>query len=158
MEFIPLLGELLLGCRPAADGGGAFLHVRPGQPLLLPVDRDALAADVTLTREQAAVGPISRHAGGAGIAFASPPAEEPGLYAWAIAGEPAGFGVVDFPAEESDLRSRPAPELAGGSWTTLDGGRRLRDLREGTPLWPWLLGLALLAGLMETAAAWWAVK
>jgi len=158
MEFLPLLGELLLTERARERAALLPDAFRPGESLALRLERPTLTEDLTLMRGAAPLAPLSRRAAGAGSEFVSPPAPETGLYTWRLGDETVGYSVVNLPPEESDLRCLSAPAIARSGWSALDGGRRVRDLRDGVPLWPWLLGLAALFGLMETATAWWAAK
>ena len=56
--------------------------------------------------------------------------------------------MLNFPASESDLRTGPAPDFGPPGVVRISGKRALEQLREGQPLWPWLLAAALaVAGL-----------
>ena len=85
-------------------------------------------------------------------------AERPGVYVWQMGGETIGQTAVNFPAEESDLRTIAPPAIAKSGWAAVAGGRVARERRDGVPLWPWCLGLALVCGIGEALAAWWAVR
>jgi len=90
--------------------------------------------------------------------YAGGRAERPGLYAWRSGEEPIGQTAVNFPAEESDLRTIPPPEIVRSGWAAVSGGRAARERRDGIPVWPWCLGLALVCGLGESVVAWWVTK
>jgi hypothetical protein len=53
------------------------------------------------------------------------------------------------------LRVLAETELPGGeTWKQVRGGGEVTRMREGLPLWPWLLALALCAVVIEGVAAW----
>ena len=148
-EFVPLLGEVLLAGRGAGARGGAL---QPGQELVQPDDGAALAGEWAVAGPAGARAVARRESGGISLLVAGR-AEEPGLYRWTRGGEAVGVTVVNFPSGESDLRTVD-PGQAQRGWVTARGGANLRHLREGRPLWPALLAVMALAGLLESAVAW----
>jgi len=61
---------------------------------------------------------------------------------------------VNFPEVESDLRADTGLASGKGPVVELNAGKSMKRMREGTPLWPLLLalavGMALIEGLVLT--------
>jgi len=150
--FLPLVGEALLLAAPAAatvaHGSatpGSFVRWEPAQ---FP-DGGTV---VLLDRENETV-PIEEDRGSAGLAYRTVAALQPGAYRWAVRDaelerdEILGHTAVNFPEAEMEPRS---VEIAG--WTSASGGTGQTvaatrpdwsKLRDGRPLWPALVGIAL---------------
>ena len=50
----------------------------------------------------------------------------------------------------------PVGEVAGADAAAAASGRQVRQLRDGVPLWPYLLAAAAALALIEVLAALWA--
>ena len=138
--FLPVLAEQLLHARGDADAeepvaGQDYLQMTPPAGvaardlLLLNADGEEQALVLqgnTARSEQVAV---------------------PGVYYWQAGGKVLRTVAVNFPREESDLRSF-VPAVAGEMLSVPDaiqgGGTMPR-----TALWPWLLGVAYLLLVLE---------
>lgn len=151
VEFVPFLAELVLSSRRGTSGGtiGEF---PAGTKISRAFPRDTLDEEVTITSPNGEI-PAERAAVGSSV-FASKTPLGPGLYEWLVHGSGAGFSVVNFPAVESDLRVMEAPAAAAPEATTLKVGESVNALREGIPLWPWLLALACACLFAESLVVW----
>lgn len=152
-SFLVLLGELLL--HHGESGVSAALRQfippqtlfwQPGVPLA--VDQVRLNDDAG--RELAALHDAAQ----------SPPvfrAREmlpPGNYRWMLDGQTAERASVNFPADaESDLRTLDPASLGIGKSLTLSAAAALAAQRDGLPLWPWCVAIAVLALLLESLLA-----
>lgn len=156
MEFLPLFGELLLTSRgDSAEAGGALVT---GQELVFRTGRDTRQAALSLENPDGTPREVSRRDEPGSTASVAGRAEKPGLYVWRLGGEVALLTAVNFPPEESDLRTLPPPAIAKSGWAAVSGGRAARERRDGVPVWPLCLGVALACGLGEAVVAWWAAK
>ena len=70
-----------------------------------------------------------------------------------------GYSVVNFPKSESNLAPASSEQLAAlgsGDVVAIRGGNEAKMLKDGIPLWHWLLAAAmmvfLLVGLLEWSA------
>ncbi len=83
----------------------------------------------------------------------------PGPYRWTLSGTIIGRHVANFPAEESDLRSHfddtPFAAQAGESGVNALAAAARRD---GRPIWPWCLAVAILCLLLESLVLAWPRK
>lgn len=153
-EFLPLLAETLLSCRGpgAAAAGGALVA---GQELAWEAEREWLPRDIRVDAPDGNVRPVTRREGIGGTpVYVAGRATQPGLYTWRLGDDVLARTAVNFPPDESDLRTLPPPAIEAAGWAAVDGGRAARERRDGVPLWPWCLGLALVCGLGEAVAAW----
>jgi hypothetical protein len=156
MEFLPLFGELLLTSRGASpDDSGARVT---GQELACEPGRELAPEEVRLLDPAGAEVPLRSRPGPSGLTFLGGSAEKPGLYTWQLGPDVTRRTAVNVPAEESDLRTVPPPEIKASGWAAVAGGRAARERRDGIPLWPWFLGLALACCVGEGVVAWWASK
>lgn len=147
IEFVPFLGELILHHRQKTAPGPQrdFLA---GQMLARQFEVEVLDRDVQLRRGETLV-PVVRQAGGRGTLLTAPEARVPGVYAWQFRGAALERQTVNFPPVESDLRTGPAPDFGNSSVVRISGKRSLEQMREGQPLWPWLLAVGLLVAGLE---------
>lgn len=156
VEFVPFLGELLLSSRHArADDGAAVL---PGDRLAWRVDREILASDVVLQNGTGAALPVQASRETSGTRVVSEAAADTGVYTWKYEGDAQQVTVVNFPPVESDLRPIPVKEIEQRGGVVLAEGRRARELRDGLPLWPYLLLAAVGWALLEGGAQVWAER
>jgi hypothetical protein len=157
MEFLPTFGELILSSRGGAAGPDSQ-PVATGHPLTLRPDRDLLPQSLRVEGPDARSFPVTRRDEEARPLYASVSAELPGLYLWKDGADIIGQTAVNFPSEESDLRTVATAEISRKGWAAVSGGRAARERREGVPIWPWFLGMALFCGAGEAVLAWLAVK
>ncbi|MBU1693868.1 MAG: BatA and WFA domain-containing protein [Verrucomicrobia bacterium] len=153
MEFLPFLGELLLSSRAIRDRGAAT--ATPGEKLAWIVDREILASDITLQHESGMAIPVLAHRETSGTRVVSEDGVGTGVFTWNYEGEPQQVTAVNFPPVESDLRTMTMKEIERQGDIALTAGRRARQLRDGLPLWPYLLALALGWVLLEGGVQYW---
>jgi len=148
-EFVPLLGELLFALRP--ERPVAQQTFITGQRLVRRFDRPVLAEELEVA------GPDRNHPvtalAGEGQ-FATEPVSQPGVYEWRYRGSPVGRSVVHFPETESDLEQTVDPNAILVAGKVLGVEDSVSALREGQPLWPWLLALAMAVALTESLVVW----
>ncbi len=152
-SFLVLLGELLL--HHGETGGSSALRqfIPPQNVFWQP--QQPVAVDQVFLHDDAGKEMPSAH-----DAAQSPPvfsAREPlpaGNYKWLLDGQPAERASVNFPADaESDLRTLDPATLGVGSSLTLSAAAALAAQRDGLPLWPWCVGFAVLALMLESLIA-----
>jgi hypothetical protein len=151
VEFVPFLAELILASR-RGTASGAVGDFPAGAKIVREFPHDTLDEEVTIIAPTGEL-PAERTASGS-MSFASKTPLTPGLYEWLTRGSSAGFAAVNFPALESDLRVSESPAAATPGATSLTVGESVTALREGIPLWPWLLALACLCILAESLVVW----
>lgn len=156
-EFLPLFAELLLSCRGAGQEGTGGAGIT-GQELVWQAERDLLPQALRVEAPDGTPQPVTRREVSDGPRYAAGRATQPGLYTWRLGDEVVARMAVNFPPEESDLRTVPPPALEKAGWAAVSGGRAARERRDGIPLWPWCLGVALVCGLGEAFAAWRVVR
>ncbi|MCB1097494.1 MAG: VWA domain-containing protein [Verrucomicrobiae bacterium] len=160
VEFLPLVGEILLASRPMLDG--RLWEFTPGdlvsfQSRSLPVD-----SQLKLSRLNGdSVGSVSAEIlSGSDTLFRADIQLEPGTYTWQDEQKSSiGYSVVNFPKSESNLAPASSEQLAAlgsGDVVAIRGGNEAKMLKDGIPLWHWLLAAAmmvfLLVGLLEWSA------
>lgn len=147
-EFLPFLNELVLQHRggDASRQGGATLL--PGQSLRWSFGQDVVAKDVQLEREGRVI-EARRESDAKGVVFASAPVPATGDYQWKLRGRVVAHSIVNFPVIESDLRTIAAADLEKPGAVAVAAGHSVAGMREGTRLWPLLLGIALALALVE---------
>ena len=155
MEFVPLLAEMILSSRR----GGASVQSAcvPGERLVWYVATATETAGLRLLGPDGRERPVAPSQGGkSGVT--SEAATEPGLYRWESDGRPIGYAAVNFPSVESDLRALASKSFGTGTEIQLSSGAVVGHLREGVPLWPWLLGAGVLLVVLEGVALLWAER
>lgn len=151
VEFVPFLAETLLASRRGS--GSALIGDFPaGTRISRPFPYDTLDEEVTIITPDGEI-PAERAAGGAS-GFVSKTGLGPGLYEWLVRGSGAGFSAVNFPTVESDLAFSEPPVASLPGATALSVSDSITALREGVPLWPWLLAFACLCLLAESFVVW----
>jgi hypothetical protein len=155
VEFVPLLAELLLGCRDAGAGDRPGTAAYCGEPLAFDLPEGVTAVDIGLSDAAGTVLPTRLQDGPGVTRVVATEALSPGLYTWQRAETALARAAVNFPPVESDLRLQSAVALAGDGTTMLRAGADLRRLRDGVPLWPWLLAATLALALLEGVALQW---
>jgi hypothetical protein len=151
VEFVPFLAELILASR-RGSGAGIFGDFPAGTKISREFPPDTLDEEVSIIMPKGEA-PAERAAAGSSV-FTSKSGLAPGLYEWLSRGASAGFATVNFPAVESDLRVSESPAAAIPEATSLTVGESVTALREGIPLWPWLLAFACLCILAESVVVW----
>lgn len=147
-ELIPLVGELISKGRSedVLWGTGTF----PGQPLSWETTQEVETDQLRLQADGEAELQLSRPLPGVRAAAVSEPVARPGLYRWTYRKLVAGYGIVNFPPEESDLRALDPRESTVGGAVTLAAGTQLARLHAGIPLWPRFLAAALCLVVIES--------
>ncbi|MBI2442132.1 MAG: VWA domain-containing protein [Lentisphaerae bacterium] len=159
-DFLPFLCELLLVSR----GGGeqqSITRVLTGEGMMLELDREMPRSELTLRGEDAQAVPLRDIRGSSNVTWVADQPLNPGLYTWEHLDKPLAWAAVDFPVIESDLRTKTLQELdnsGAGAATAVRRGFTVRRLRDGVPLWPYLLAFATLVALAEGLTTLWAVK
>lgn len=151
IEFVPFLAELILASR-RGSAPGAIGDFPAGMKISREFPHDTLDEEVSIITPKGEVA-AERSATGSST-FTSKTGLTPGLYEWLAHGSSAGFATVNFPASESDLRISESPAATAPAAATLSVGESVTALREGIPLWPWLLALACLCVLAESLVVW----
>jgi hypothetical protein len=146
-EFLPFFAELLLQHR-RASGPASLNDFTPGQPLWQHVGQEVLDKDIRLEREGEVLA-VTRQNREGRTAFTTVATRRTGVYQWNYRGAVLGLQTVNVPAAESDLRTQGALSAETGPLITVNAGKSMRDLKEGTPLWPMLLGLGSLLVVVE---------
>ena len=155
MEFVPLLSEMILSSRT----GGANLQSSygPGDRLVWHAETAAETAGLKLLGPGGRERPVTAAQAGRG-GVTSEAVGEPGLYRWESDGRLVGYSAVNFPGVESDLRALSTKSFGSASELQLSSGAVVAHLREGVPLWPWLLAAGVLLVLFEGLALLWAER
>ncbi|MDX1679277.1 MAG: BatA and WFA domain-containing protein [Akkermansiaceae bacterium] len=135
--FLPAIGELLLHLAP--QGGILSFNGNPGEVLSWTNPGADDSAEPSLIGPGDS--PIALEQRDASWISAS--AELPGIYQWAVSGQPVMMHAVNFPESESRLQPMASPPSAEQMAAKLAGGVP-GSLDKGLPLWPWLLAAALL--------------
>jgi hypothetical protein len=146
-EFLPFFAELLLHHRRAASTAG-HTEFLPGQPLWQEAGQEVLDTDIQLLREGEGL-TVTRQNRDGRTAFAASATRQAGVYQWNYRGALLALQAVNVPSAESDLRTQAALTADSGPLMTLSAGKSVRDLKEGTPLWPVMLGLGSLLVMAE---------
>lgn len=150
-EFVPFLAELVLSSRREQTPGGSG-DFPSGSKISKVFPADTLDEDVVITSPSGEI-PAERTHGGSQV-FRSKVPLEPGLSEWLVRGSTAGYSTVNFPAGESDLRIMESPGTAETGALVLAVNESVSSLRQGIPLWPWLLAFACLCLLAESLMVW----
>lgn len=158
VEFLPMLAELLLASRTRTAGVEGNTDFLPGERVVLRLDSEVPAADVKLIGPGEKAVPIEEQRTLRDIRLVSSRSIEPGLYTWLNQGRHLGYGTVNFPTIESDLRAMPMKEIEAHGAIGVSEGSTVFLLREGVKLWPILLMLALALALTEGLTLLWAER
>lgn len=164
VEFVPFLGELILSQRTNGglsglggleSGRNASLDFETGDIVFWQapgeMQADALEA---LGPDGNTFAPRAEPGG----RFSAGPVGMPGVVEWLSDEVTAGYSSVNFPAIESNLETLTLAEVESRASLAVDGGGKVRDLREGISLWPWLLAAAVGFLMIESATMLWAAK
>lgn len=152
-SFLVLLGELLLH-HGESDSSAALRQFVPPQTLFWQPSGPLAADQVRLNDDSGAEVPIRHDAAQSPPVFRADSPLPPGNYRWMLDGQISERASVNFPADaESDLRTLDPATLGVGQSLTLSAAAALAAQRDGLPLWPWCIGLAALALLLESLLA-----
>jgi len=146
-EFLPLLGELLFHNRRRATPNQTHRLVT-GQSLAREFVGNILETDVKLEFNGRPLKTVRRVANNRTL-FTTSEARSPGLYSWYYRGNLLERQPVNFPVVESDLRTQDEIKLGAASVPAIRSEKSIRQLTEGTPLWPQLLMVAASFALLE---------
>ncbi|MDF1851429.1 MAG: BatA domain-containing protein [Verrucomicrobiales bacterium] len=154
VEFLPFFAEFLLSNRLTGVGVNQYIY-EPGDPVLWeapePIGRDdlrLLGPDKEELEFQAAEGQQ----------WMAQPFDRPGIFPWQLGDNPIGYSVVNFPPTESNLASLTREQTQDSASVAVEGGSEVRQLRDGIPLWPWLLAAAVCFFLLESGVTFWAAR
>jgi hypothetical protein len=154
VEFLPVLAEMILASRTERVASVSRI-VFPGEHVSWYAEGDVLGSDVVLKAPSDEVLPVEIRPSAGGVTFDSGEVDALGLYTWQYKEKVTGYGVVNFPDIESDLRSMTIEEVRTGDGVVVSGGSRVRRLRDGVKLWPYLLLTALCMVVFEGAVLLW---
>jgi len=119
-----------------------------GQSLAREFEGNVLDADVQLEFNGQPLKTVRRFANNRTV-FTTAEARRPGLYSWRYRGGLLERQPVNFPVVESDLRTQNEVKLGAATVPAILSEKSIRQLKEGTPLWPPLLMCAALFALVE---------
>jgi len=147
MEFVPLLSELILSSR--TGGANPQSSYMPGDRLVWRAETAAETAGLKLLGPDGRERPVAPARSGRG-GLASEAVGEPGLYRWESDGPACRLcGGEFFQGVESDLRALSSSRSGLPRSFQLSSGAVVAHLREGVPLWPWLLAAGVLLVVLE---------
>ena len=152
-SFLVLLGELLLH-HGEAGGQAALRQFMPPQKLFWQPRQPVAADQVRLQDDAGAEHPFLNDASQSPAVFRAREALPPGNYRWLLDAQTVERASVNFPADaESDLRTLDPESLGIGKSLTLSAAAALAAQRDGLPLWPWCVAVALCALVLESLVA-----
>lgn len=151
--FLVLLGELLLH-HGETGGASALRQFMPPQQVFWQPQQPVAADQVRLQDDAGGERPILNDATQSPPVFRVRDALPPGNYKWLLDAQVAERASVNFPADaESDLRTLDPATLGVGKSLTLSAAAALAAQRDGLPLWPWCVAVALFALVIESLVA-----
>ncbi|WP_395745503.1 BatA domain-containing protein [Prosthecobacter sp.] len=152
-SFLVLLGELLLH-HGEAGGQAALRQFVPPQRVFWQPRQPVAADQVRLQDDAGAEHAFVHDATQSPAVFREREVLPPGNYRWLLDGQPVERASVNFPADaESDLRTLDPASLGIGKSLTLSAAAALAAQRDGLPLWPWCVAVALGALVLESLVA-----
>lgn len=152
-SFLVLLGELLLH-HGEAGGHSALRQFIPPQNVFWQPRQPVAADQVRLQDDAGAERPFVYDASQSPAVFRAREALPPGNYKWQLDAQAVERASVNFPADaESDLRTLDPASLGIGKSLTLSAAAALAAQRDGMPLWPWCVAIALCALVLESLVA-----
>ena len=153
-NFVPFLAELLLNTRAVSRGGNGHAHLAGSVLRWQPgIDGDGGSVDLSAGEESM---PVLRKKKEGVVFFESEEGAAPGVWRWQSGGREVARQIVNFPAEESDLRLLGDGE--SGGFQRAEGFERELALASGWALWPWLVFVAILFLIAESALVLWRPK
>ncbi len=139
--LLPLVREIVRQNRGAA----APLSVLAGTPASIAVPLSADPAGLRIEAPGGAAAPFRIVPGAASARLEVDRVERPGICRVRDGAREIAALAVNVPESESDLRQLSGEALEKAGALAVGAEESVRGLREGTPLWPALLALALLA-------------
>ncbi len=152
VEFLPFFGELLLSSREQGRDQPVGADVETGQPVSRRLPSSGSGAPLALVDAAGQAVTLVTSVDQDGMKAAAGTLLGPGVYTWQHQGHRLGYSTVNFPTVESDLQVLTAGELKHVAGTLVSSGRRVRRLREGLDVWPYLLMAAVALVLVEGTA------
>lgn len=153
VEFVPLLGELILKGR-ASGGENPVEELLPGGVTSLKIAGAGEANRVELIGPEKTAMTVERSMTTQGVRLISPPLSTAGLYIWKQKGQVIGGAVVHFPEQESDMRLLEKFK-DGTQARQLKADDLLNRPHKESPLWPMFLLIAVALLAFECALAFW---
>lgn len=153
VEFVPLLGELILKGRARA-GESMVEELPPGGVTSLKIAGASEANRVELIGPDKTAMAVERSTTTQGVRLISAPLPTAGLYIWKQKGQVIGGAVVHFPEAESDLRLLEKFN-DGTRANQLKTDDLLNRPHNESPLWPTLLLIAVTLLAFECAVVFW---
>jgi hypothetical protein len=152
-SFLILAGELLQQHAEVA-GSSALRHFDPSRTVFWQPPQPVAADQVRLRLDAGDDLPFGLDETASPPVFRARDALPPGNYHWTVDGQIAERASVNFPAdEESDLRTLDPATMGRGQTLSAGAVARLAARREGFPIWPWCVGIALSALVLEGVVA-----
>ncbi len=147
IQFLPFMAELVL--KGKSHTGKHFPVYYPGGKMSLELNSGISAKAVKLFNPEDKPVAVKDSMNGGKPLVRSCPVDVCGLYSWKYHGSRIGYGIVNFPVVESDLRQLPKSKLARFG-AMVSGSRELRVLDQGLDLWPMLLAAAVVLLILES--------
>jgi hypothetical protein len=154
-EYVPFLGELLLASRSARNRANTDLCFLPGEPVILRLDQEVPSSEIALKHDNGDPVPIRELRENRGMGMAATGTLDPGIYSWEHQGKLLSYACVNFPTPESDLRAMTLRDIEKPGSVSVAGGSKVRQMRDGLQLWPYLLMSAIALALVEGTLLLW---
>lgn len=145
-SFLPAIAEILLHLAPT--GSSESFSALPGDTLAW----ENPATDTSTTPALDSPSGTSLPLTSSGATWQSETPAIPGIYRWLVSNQPVHLTAVNFPESESDLTPLvEAPGLSKANATSYSAANPA--LARGLPLWPHLIGAALIFLIAEAFVA-----
>lgn len=144
-QFLPFLAELLL--RTCREPGLSDHFFRPGMSIVRNFSGGITEKDIELTDPAGKPVALTGKATAEQLTVSSTPAVDCGVYTWLHRKQPVDYAVVNFPQEESDLRT--VEGRLPGCKAVFVSGKDASDTARGVDLWPILLLAAIIFLMVE---------
>jgi len=151
IQFIPILGELILSARTKNKNLTHLLNYTPGTYLTFSSENiNNFSRKIILKNQKQSTFKIkSYNENGKNILITDKPVTDSGIYSWLLKNKVIMINQVNFPASESDLRTIPTDKINKLGTTVNAGSGAMDTLHSGYNLFPILFILAILAILTE---------
>ena len=154
--FLALVGEALLLSRPN-ESPPSHADVPPGYLARWVPSRFPEGGTIVLLNAEEQFVPVTEDTASGALAYRTVSPLQPGIYRWALMEDALNRShvlahtAVNFPETEMDLRIAPAASQSGAGLAAIGtrGAPDWNTLRDGLPLWPWLVGGALVFLMLE---------
>ena len=149
--FVSFMAELLLSIQPSKTTNDNELI--PGSLLswLLPENIDPNNLRLMNSKGEELATEILNTIQGTSIQSTIP--ATPGIYEWQTGSSTIKKHFVNFPSSESNLTLINPDEIPTGESAGKDDIMRAEALSQGLPMWPWLVGAALIFLIAESLTA-----